>query len=194
MVGRKTIILIRHGQYIPSSAKGAEVLTALGRRQAKYATNRLKEFKKIDRIVSSTMPRAAATAAIIKRELRYRRPIHPCDKLRECVPGFPKHLRKKFGFTDTKKLKAHKAQADQAFNKHFTAARKDSVVVLVCHGNIIRYLICRVLGIDTLKWREMDIHQCAISSAEIKSKGSPRMFLISHNDVGHIPKGKRSHL
>jgi len=117
-----------------------------------------------------------------------------CRSLQECVPGFPKHLRKKFGFTDSAKLKSHKARAELAFEKYFKASRKNSVIVLICHGNIIRYLICRTLGIDTLKWRQMDIQQCAISIVEVRAKGPDRLVLLSHNDVGHIPKGKRTFL
>lgn len=189
----KTIILVRHGQYQPASEKNQEHLTSLGRQQAKFVANRLKE-NKIDRIVHSTMPRAIETADIIKKLLKFKRPFLSCDSLRECVPGFPKNLQKKFGYTDNKKLKTHKAQADKAFAKYFKPSKKDTTEVLVCHGNIIRYLVCRVLEIDTLKWRQMDILQCAITVIEVKNKGTQRKLLLSHNDVGHIPKSKRTFL
>ncbi|MNJ98446.1 phosphoglycerate mutase [compost metagenome] len=189
----KTIILVRHGQYHPAQENETERLTTLGRKQAKHVSNRLKEVK-IDRIVHSTMPRAMETAAIIKSGLSFRKSFESCDTLRECVPGFPKELRKKHGFTDIKKLKSHKEQADKAFEKYFKPSKKDSVEVLVCHGNIIRYLVCRVLGIDTMKWRELDIQQCALSVVEVRSKGSLKNVVISHNDVGHIPKAQRTFL
>ncbi|MNS79085.1 phosphoglycerate mutase [compost metagenome] len=192
-MAKRTIVLVRHGQYHPAKENELERLTTLGRKQASLVAKRLKE-NKIDRIVHSTMPRAAETAAIIKQQLGFGRNFETCDQLRECTPGFPKHLRKKHGYTDVKKLNTAKAQMEKAFKKYFKTPRKDSLEVLVCHGNVIRYLVCRALGIDTLKWRELDILQCGISVIEVNSKGSLRMILRSHNDVGHIPKALRTFL
>lgn len=192
-MAKKTIILVRHGQYHRAGDKELEQLTKLGRKQAKYTAKRLREVK-INRIVHSTMPRAIETATIIKKELGYRKTFESCKNLCECVPGFPKNLRKKYGYTDEKALTSHKAQADRAFKKYFRSPKKNSVEVLVCHGNIIRYLICRTLEIDTLNWRKLDIQQCGISIIELRSSGSNRKALVSHNDVGHIPKKERTFL
>lgn len=192
-MSKKTIILVRHGQYHSASDKELERLSNLGRQQAKYAARRLKEIE-IDRICSSTMPRAIETAALIKRVLNYKGKTSSCEKLNECVPGFPKLLRKKYGHTDTKKLKLHQAQAEAAYKKHFKAPKKDSTEILVCHGNMIRYLICRLLEIDSDKWIQMDILQCSISTIQIRSKGHNRRVLLSFNEIGHIPKSKRTFL
>lgn len=189
----KTIILVRHGQYHPAKDIEVERLTALGRRQALLVGKRLRE-NKIDRIVHSSMPRAIETAAIIQKALARKGKSEQCDQLRECVPGFPKHLRKKFGHTDEKKLKLNKKTLDRAFKKYFTAPKKDSVEILVCHGNVIRYLVCKALDIDTFTWLKLDIQQCGISVIELKSKGHNPIALISHNDVGHIPKHQRTFL
>lgn len=190
-IPKKTIILVRHGQYYPKSENTLEKLTTLGRKQAQLAGKRLAE-NKIDRIVHSTMPRAQETAEIIKKTLGYRKKMESCDSLRECVPGFPKKLRKKYGHTDEKKLKSYKVQADRAFKKYFKAPRKDSVEVLVCHGNIIRYLICKVMALEGYEWMQMDIQQCGMSVVVLRSKGEHRKIVISHNDVGHIPKHLRT--
>ena len=192
-MANKTIILVRHGQYAGSSEKGEDRLTPLGRKQAAYAAKRLKEYK-IDRIIHSSMPRAVETATIVKKNLKHRKVMQSCELLRECVPGFPKHLRKKAGFTNLKKLKTDERQVEKAFAKYFKASRKDSVDVLVCHGNVIRFLVCKVLGIDTLTWRTLDIKQCGISIVQIRSKGNNRQVLLSHNEVGHIPAGQRTFL
>lgn len=190
-MAKKTIILVRHGQYHPKSEKTLEKLTTLGRKQAQLAGKRLRE-NKIDRIVHSTMPRAQETAEIIKKALGYRKKMEACDSLRECVPGMPEKLLKKYGYTDKQKIKSHKAQAERAYKKYFKASRKDSVEVLVCHGNIIRYLICKVMGAEELKWVQMDVQQCGMSVVVIRTSGDPRKLLISHNDVGHIPKHQRT--
>ena len=190
----KTIILVRHGQYIAKDEIEIERLTELGRQQAWLAGERLKENAHIDRIIYSTMPRAIETAQIIKEQLGFLGSFESTDDIRECVPGFPKKLRKKFGFTDEMGLKKGETHAEKAFKKYFRFPKKNSLEVLVCHGNLIRYLVCRILEIDSLIWRNMDIQQGAISVIELRSVGSQKKVLISHNDVGHIPKEKRTFL
>ena len=190
----KTIILVRHGQYIAKNEIEVERLTELGRQQAWLAGERLKENAHIDRIVHSTMPRAIETAQIIKDQLGFLGSFESTDDIRECVPGFPKNLRKKFGLTDEAGLKKGEAHAEKAFKKYFKTPKKNSLEVFVCHGNMIRYFVLRTLAFDTLAWRNMDIQQGAISVIELRSKGTEKKILISHNDVGHIPKAKRTFL
>lgn len=189
----KTLVLVRHGQYSAKTETSEESLTALGRKQARLAGKRLKEYK-FDKIHCSTMPRAIETTKIICGEMRVTKKALQTDNLRECVPGFPPHLRKKHGKTDVALLNAHQRQADRAYNSLFKTSRKDTTELLICHGNIIRYLVCKTLGIDTLTWVKMDIQQCGISVIQIRSKGSHRRVLITHNDVGHIPKKDRTFL
>ncbi len=190
----KTIILVRHGQYILKDDNQIEKLTDLGREQAHYVGDRLKENFLIDRIIHSTMPRAIETAAIIRKQLGHLGEYEASEQVRECVPGFPKKLRKKYGFTNDESLLESEAYAEKAFKKYFKSPKRNSLEVIVCHGNLIRFLICRVLGIDTLNWRNLDIQQCGISVVELRSTGDQRKVLISHNDVGHIPKAKRTFL
>ncbi len=188
----KTLVLVRHGQYLPKKETQNEQLTALGRKQAKLAGKRLREYK-FDKIHCSTMPRAIETAGIICEQLGTRKKPLQTDNLRECLPGFPKALREKTGKKDMALIKKHKAQADRAFKKFFKNSRKDSTELLVCHGNVIRYLICKMLKIDTDTWTRMDIQQCGITVVEFHSKGYHKPgVLISHNDVGHIPKKDRT--
>ena len=188
----RTIILIRHGQYSAAKDDSPEALTPLGKQQAKYAGKRLLDYPKIDKFIVSTMPRALETCEILTRHCSYRGIIERTDLLRECVPGFPKKLRKKYGFTDTARLHRDQRTLDKAFKKYFTIPKQDSVLVLVCHGNVIRYLIAKFLEVDTLTWRQMDITQCGISVVQIRNKGDHKKMLISHNDVGHIPAAKRT--
>lgn len=180
-------------QYHPAEGAQLERLTTLGRKQAMLAGKRLRD-EKVDRIVHSTMPRAAETAGIIRAQLGFQKALETTDTLRECVPGFPKAARKKYGYNDIKKLTSDKAQADRAFKKYFRLPKKDTVEVLVCHGNIIRYLVCKTLRIDLEAWLKMDIQQCGITVIHLKSKGINRHQLISHNDVGHIKKRDRTFL
>jgi serine/threonine-protein phosphatase PGAM5 len=187
----KTLVLVRHGQYLRKTDDSAECLTTLGRKQARLAGKRLKEYK-FDKIHCSTMPRAIETAAIICKEMGVTKRPMQTDNLCECVPGFPAHLRKKYGRTDEAILKKHQRQADRAFKTLFTKPNRNTTELLVCHGNIIRYLVCKTLGIDTLTWMKMDIQQCGISVIKISTTGDYGRVLITHNDVGHIPADQRT--
>lgn len=178
----KTILLLRHGQY---KKKPSEVLTELGRKQAKLAGRRLKEMK-IQKIYFSTMPRAQETAEIVKKTMGYKKPLYGSDFLHECVPGFPKKLRKKYGFNNLKKLIVDKKQADRSYKDIFTFSKLKRTELVVCHGNRIRYFLCKALGVDTDTWRRFDIKQCGLTVIQLDSK-KRTMGIISHNDVGHIP-------
>lgn len=178
----KTIFLLRHGQY---KKDPNEVLTDLGRKQAMLAGKRLKDirFKKIH---FSTLPRARETAEIVRKTMGYRKKLHGSDYLHECVPGFPKKLRKKYGHTDEKKLSANKRQADRAYRDIFTFSKSSRSELVVCHGNIIRYFFCKALGTDTEAWSKLDIKQCGITIIQLNSK-TRSISIIAHNDIGHIP-------
>lgn len=178
----KTLILLRHGQYLKEPQ---EKLTKLGRKQALLAGERLKEFK-INKIYVSTMLRAQETAQISLGQFVKQRKFESCDLLRECVPGFPKKLRKKYGYTKLSELNKDQKQADEAFKKYFTFAKNKKTNLLVCHGNIIRYLVCKSLGVDTDTWMKFDIKQCGITIIELNFKNKS-LKVITHNETGHIP-------
>lgn len=181
-MGFMKVILLRHGQY----SKGpSECLTTLGRKQALFAGKRLKNFR-IDEMYVSTMPRARETARIVKSQLNFRKPMRFSSLIRECVPGYPKKGRAKLALTDIRRLGESKRKLNRAYKKLFGNMRAEKTILIVCHGNVIRYLVCKALGIPTLKWIKLDILQCAISVIEFRPK-SKRVVLISHNDVGHIP-------
>ncbi len=178
----KTILLLRHGQY---TKEPSERLTSLGRKQASLAGKRLKEMK-FSKFHFSTMPRAHETAQVVQKVMGYSKRMHGSELLHECVPGFPKKLRKKHGHTDLKKLKRHKLQADRAYRSIFTYSKTNRTELVVCHGNIIRYFLCKALGIDTEAWSRFDIKQCGLTVIQLNSK-THVMSIISHNDIGHIP-------
>lgn len=57
--------------------------------------------------------------------------------------------------------------------------------LIVAHGNLIRYLICRVLGASPRAWASMRINNCGLSEVVVESDGS--LTLASYNDTGHLP-------
>lgn len=127
----RTIILLRHGQYSPfdEKKKHKEELTKLGHKQAQLAGKRLREYN-IQKNVSSTMPRAKETAKIVNSYLKCESAKE--DKLLcECVPDFPKKLRKKYKYTDVNKLRTSKKQLEKAFQKFFKPAKQDTTTLVI---------------------------------------------------------------
>ncbi len=181
----RVLYLIRHGQYDlqnspPDELEGA--LTALGRRQAGRAARRLRGLP-IDVIHHSDLRRAVETAAIIARQLPGV-PLVEHRRLRECVPAVPAAFRKHFSALDLAGLARDRAHAERAFAFYFRAVRgEDRHEVIVCHGNLIRYFACRVLGAPPEAWANMDVHNAGLTRVEIEPR---RRRVVSMNDTGHL--------
>jgi serine/threonine-protein phosphatase PGAM5 len=61
--------------------------------------------------------------------------------------------------------------------------------VLVCHGNVIRWIVTRALGADRLHWLRMDIANASITVIAIRADGSVKLATFS--DTGHMqPDGQ----
>ena len=83
-------------------------------------------------------------------------------------------------------LAACQAQLDRLFATHFRpSADGERSELMVCHGNVIRYLVTRALGVDTQAWLEMSVGHASITRIRIEPDG--RMKVLSVGDVGHLP-------
>ena len=56
--------------------------------------------------------------------------------------------------------------------------------VLVCHGNLIRYFLCRALQIPPEAWLRLSVFNCSISYIMIKPNGYVSCRMIG--DIGHL--------
>jgi serine/threonine-protein phosphatase PGAM5 len=82
-------------------------------------------------------------------------------------------------------LKACTKQLDEAFELYFAPSPDaDRHDVIVCHGNVIRYFVTKVLGVDTDAWLGMSIGNCSLTVVTVNANGS--MKLLSFSDVGHL--------
>ncbi|HSH03283.1 MAG TPA: histidine phosphatase family protein [Anaerolineae bacterium] len=184
-----TIYLVRHGQYDTRVANQDELegdLTVVGREQARLTGERLRGLG-VQRLYSSDLRRAVSTAAAVATVMGEK--SWPQDRLlRECFPYFPlgyESLLLESGYTMTQ-IVADKAQAEQAFARYFQPVEEESLVdVIVCHGNLIRYFVCRVLGIPITGWLDMGTYNCGVTTVQIKENGDRRLY--GFNDVGHLP-------
>lgn len=187
------LFLIRHGQYVTKQPDDyLSILTPLGEEQAYMTGRRLHELKiPFTRIVSSTMMRANQTAKIIQQffpdvHLEY------SDLLREGMPITPEPGRS--SWRPEWKYLADGPRIEAAFHEYFHRAnidqKDDSFEILVCHGNVIRYFVCRALQFPPEGWMRMTLYHASITWITIKPNGKVSLKVVG--DAGHIPANKLS--
>lgn len=194
----RTIILIRHGQYNLAGEEDKDrYLTDLGREQAALTGKRLKELnldKQITRFVMSTMTRAQETGNIIYKELGNPDiPIENTDLIREGAPIEPDPPLETWN-PDPKDFFVEGARIETGFREFMHRANsqqeKDSVEVLVCHGNVIRYFVCRALQLAPNAWLRMSVRHGSMTVLTLRPSG--RVSLKSLGDTGYMPPEKLS--
>ena len=152
----RTIVLVRHGNYLPNPDADKKLgpgLSVLGVAQAQMAGARLVGFPGgFDALYVSPMQRARDTAAAIAQEFPGRS-FSIIDGLEECTP--PTWRKEVADKEDPASMAACKKQLDGVFEEYFTPAQgKPRTEMMVCHGNVIRYLVTRALGvIPSRGWR-----------------------------------------
>ncbi len=191
--GVRTIYLIRHGEYnyIDENQPDSErVLTPLGIAQARLVANRLKSMNvNFSSLTSSTMTRARQTALEINKDFPALI-LEQSDLIRECTP--PTWRKKVMAGVDATETEECAENLEEAFQKYFVPSGDgdDRNDIIVCHGNVIRYFVTKVLNVDTMAWLQMGISNCSLTIVRIKSDGS--MKLDSFSDYGHIPENMRT--
>jgi serine/threonine-protein phosphatase PGAM5 len=191
--GVRTIFLIRHGDYASQKDDMLDaemVLTPLGIAQARMVAERLKSMNiKFNSLISSTMTRAIQTAEVINNEFPELK-LEKSDRIRECSPP----LREKdfMAGIDTTNSEECVQNLEWAFQKYFISSpnNQDRNDIIVCHGNVIRYFVTKVLKVDTMAWVLMSISNCSLTIVRVLSDGS--MKLDAFSDYGHIPENMRT--
>jgi len=185
--GLRTLILVRHGVYDEDDARDAEVGKALlseGREQARITGARLAAWPtRVDVVHASPMTRARETAEIIAGALPGRSP-EPDRDLRECTP--PTYRADVLADLEPGEADSCAMQLERTFTRYFRPSpERDSTEVLVCHGNVIRWLTCRALGADPKLWLAMSLANCSLTVIEMKPNGGCRITAVG--DRGHLP-------
>jgi len=183
----RTIVLVRHGHYLPDPSideKRGPGLSMLGIEQAKRLGARLTETLQFDALHVSPMQRAADTAAALFGEQPER--VFAVDPdLAECTP--PTRRQEIMAETTTEESAACKAQLERVFARYFRpAGGNQKTELFVCHGNVIRYLITRAMAVDSEAWLEMSVGHASITRIRVETDG--RFKVIAVGDVGHLSK------
>jgi serine/threonine-protein phosphatase PGAM5 len=184
--GIRYLLLVRHGAYDRDEHADdllANGVNALGREQARRVAVRLAALPMAVRtLVSSDLTRARETAEEIGRELGV---VPSRDSLlRECTP--PSLRSDPMLPSPPEDRSPCEAQLEAAWARYARPSPSADVhEILVCHGNVIRWFVCRALGLDTRRWSQMDIANASLTVIAVRPDGSPRLVLFS--DVGHLP-------
>ena len=186
--GVRTIYLIRHGEYNQTDTSDSDLgkeLTPLGIAQARLLSTRLEGIPvKFNSLTSSMMIRAIQTAQIINDDIPELK-LRESNLIHECTP--PTWRQDIMSKTDPKELTGCVDNLEKAFREFFIPSpdENDRNDIIVCHGNVIRYFVTRVLKADPLSWLQMSIGNCSLTIIRILPDGS--LKLASFGDMGHIP-------
>lgn len=174
-MGTRTLVFLRHGQY---DAENGGVLTVLGREQARLAGKYLETFR-FDVVWASTLTRAKETADIVAMHLGGMKVRHT-GLLREGlytkVEGYE---------VPASERREDRARADAAYAKIVRTSRTDRAELVVCHGNLIRYFMCRALHTPSTNWLRMTTSHCGLSRVVVRDTGAVRV--VSYNETSHLP-------
>jgi serine/threonine-protein phosphatase PGAM5 len=191
--GTRTIYLIRHGHYNEADKRDeytGKELTSLGIAQARLLAARLKAMPvKFTSLTSSTMTRAKQTAMLINQEFPELE-LKQSELICECTP--PSWRKDIMIGVDTTEKELCVKNIELAFKEFFIPSpdENDRNDIIVCHGNVIRYLVTKVLKVDTMSWLQMSISNCSLNIVRIMPDGT--MKLDAFSDYGHIPENMRT--
>lgn len=169
---------MRHGQYAPDDG----TLTELGREQARLTGQWLGSQlvdEEVDVVWSSTLTRARETAAIIAPSLTEGK-VRSTSVLREGMYSKVKGYE-----IPVKERDEDRARASLAWSRFFRTSRQDRFEVIVCHGNLIRYLVCRALHVPVVRWTRMNSSHCSMTRIVVRDTGAVRV--VSYNETAHLP-------
>jgi serine/threonine-protein phosphatase PGAM5 len=184
----RTVYLVRHGEYDHADTRDPDVgrgLVALGRQQARLLAARLDAAPvRFTSIQASTMTRARETAEIVAARFE-ELPLTLHRDLRECTPT----TRRADIMAELEPGEAAACEANlaAAWSRIFVPAPGpgDAHDIVVCHGNVIRWFVCRVLQVDPAAWLGMSIANASLTVVQIRADGSTK--LLAFADAGHIP-------
>jgi len=186
----RTIYLVRHGAYEQTAKVDPEVggaLTPLGIAEARLVAARLRGLPlHFDSITSSTMERARETAAIVRESLPEVE-FHESSDLSECTPPTFRPLEGEL----PEEQAACAKRLDRVFAEHFRpASRTNGSDLIVAHGNVIRYLVTKALGVDTRAWLGFSVAHASLTVVRVRANGT--MSVVAVGDIGHIPPNMQS--
>ena len=183
----RIIVLARHGHYVADLNADARLgpgLSPLGIAQAKLLGARLAGLSMpFDVIAVSPLTRAQETARVVAADLPEVKRVD-VPELAECTP--PTRRSEVVTGMPAEALEACARQLDKLFAERFRpASGKSRHELMVCHGNVIRYLITKAMAVDSKAWLELSVGHTSLTTIRVEADGSFRV--IAAGDIGHLP-------
>ncbi len=183
----RTLYLVRHGEYDQADPRDAAVgkgLVPIGVAQARLLGARLRASGiAFDAFDASPLTRARQTALVLAEDLPGAT-LHIVPELAECTP--PTRRTEIIANESPADLQACAERLDRVFAERFVpSATGERHELVVAHGNVIRYLVTKALGVDTSAWLEMSVHNASLTVVRVEADG--RCKVLSVGDSGHLP-------
>jgi len=177
----RIVSLLRHGEY-DLADHGTYGLTGRGREQARLAALWLKG-RPIEKVYSSGLVRAKETADIVSSVLAM--PYRSMNLFNEGVPTAVKGLD-----TPAETIAEDRTRMDRAYARFFAYKEDEQFDLVVCHANLIRYFVCKALGVSPRKWTKMVSNHASVTEIMVSPKGVTR--LLTYNESGYLPHELRT--
>jgi serine/threonine-protein phosphatase PGAM5 len=187
------VYLIRHGIYDKDPNPNADDvvangLNALGHEQARLVGARLAALPvRPAAFVTSNFRRARETAEDIGQALGRSATVDTL--IHECTPATDRAdlVRK----SKPEELAACDSNLVRAWARYMVPTPEgDRHDILVCHGNVIRWFVSRVVAVDSRRWGWMEMANASITILAVRPDGTMRV--VCFNDVGHLPVTKQT--
>lgn len=192
---KRQLLLVRHGQYRNEKASkddSEHVLTELGVEQAEFTGRYLRAAieqsplyhqRRVNVVYVSDLMRAKQTCEHMLAGVGDLAPPRPIvdSMLREIFPCDPQPPYPKKARPECERL------IEATYSKYFhrPTADESTVDVIVAHGNVIRYCLCRALQIPPEAWLRFSLPHCSITSVTIDGAG--RVSVNAVGSAGHLP-------
>ena len=190
--GPRTLYLVRHGAYDmadPRDAAVGKALTPIGIAQARLLAARLRAAPvRFDDIVASPLTRARETAATLAADLGQGAVRIDAD-LAECTP--PTRRKDIMARETPEDLAACSAQLERLAARLLAPSTQGARnELVVCHGNVTRYLVTKALGVDPAAWLGLSISHASLTEIRVQPDGGARVLAVG--DTGHLPAHLRT--
>jgi len=178
--GRTIVYFVRHGDYMDKECRGhpGAGISIKGRKQAKDVAKKFFRIKdEIDSLYCSSMTRAIETANEISRKIGKKPEIY--GELSEVSKII---ITRKIYHPHYWKYIFRLNKAMRALDRILEKNRK-KVIVIVAHGNIIRSMLARKLGVPLRKFNLLDQTNCHISKVRFLGRKLDYICYINSRDV-----------
>lgn len=176
------IYFIRHGETDENIYEGGSTkLNEEGKKQVKFLVKYLENLD-FDLLVSSDLERAQDTAREIQKAKKIKS-VKVMPELREIYRGIVGGPKRK---EDAPRIREDVKRVEEAWKKIIMLKKKN--IAVVCHGNVIRYMLGKTLKIKKKDLWRIVVDNCSVTEMEVLNG---KVLVVSVNEHRHIAYNER---